>query len=59
MNRLVSGTVALIFDPMTRAMGDGGVFLLFTFIAATSFVYSCLVVPETKGESCFVLRAAL
>eukprot|EP00873_Tetraselmis_striata_P045420 jgi/Tetstr1/465684/TSEL_010327.t2 len=51
LNRLTSGVVALVFDPMTKLIGDGGTFFFFAFIAAVSVVYSWFVVPETKGKT--------
>jgi MFS family permease len=51
VNRLASGTVALTFLSMARAMSIAGTFFLFSAIAALSAVFVYTFTPETKGRT--------
>jgi len=49
INRVVSGSVALCFLPLTRALGESGTFFAFAFVGALSVWFTAVVVPETNG----------
>jgi len=51
LNRLASGTVALVFVPMEGAIGAGGSFFLFLGVAVAATLFSYFIVPETKGAT--------
>lgn len=51
VNRLASGTVALTFLSMARAISIAGTFFLFSAIAALSAVFVYTFTPETKGRT--------
>jgi len=39
------------FEVFTRWIGTSTVFYIFGFISGIGIIFSCLVVPETKGKS--------
>lgn len=51
VNRLASGTVALTFLSMAKAMTVSGTFFLFSSVAALSAVFVYIFTPETKGQT--------
>lgn len=51
VNRLASGTVALTFLSMAKAMTIAGTFFLFSAIAALSAIFVYFFTPETKGRT--------
>jgi len=51
VNRLASGTVALTFLSMARAMSIAGTFFLFSAIAGLSAIFVYIFTPETKGRT--------
>ncbi|KAI5084833.1 hypothetical protein GOP47_0001002 [Adiantum capillus-veneris] len=51
VNRAVSGSVALIFLTIAKAITPAGTFLLFAGITVLGILFVWLVVPETKGKS--------
>lgn len=51
VNRLASGTVALTFLSMARAMSIAGPFFLFSAMAGLSAIFVYIFTPETKGRT--------
>lgn len=51
VNRLASGTVALTFLSMAKAMTIAGTFFMFSAIAGLSAIFVYLFTPETKGRT--------
>jgi MFS family permease len=49
INRVVSGSVALCFLPLTRALGESGTFFAFAFVGLLSVYFTAMVVPETNN----------
>ncbi|XP_018012769.1 facilitated trehalose transporter Tret1 isoform X2 [Hyalella azteca] len=50
-NWLLSFIVTLVFQPLIDAINNSGVYWLFAIFCACSFVFSLLVVKETKGKT--------
>ncbi|KAH7297136.1 hypothetical protein KP509_26G055300 [Ceratopteris richardii] len=51
VNRAVSGTVALTFLSIAKAITPAGIFGLFAGITTVSLLFVWLMVPETKGRT--------
>lgn len=51
VNRVVSGTVALTFLSIAKAVTPAGTFLLFAGITLISILFVKLLVPKTKGKT--------
>ena len=51
VNRLASGTVALTFLSVARAISIAGTFFLFSGVAALSAIFVYNFIPETKGRT--------
>mmetsp|Transcript_4975 Transcript_4975/g.9068 ORF Transcript_4975/g.9068 Transcript_4975/m.9068 type:complete len:514 (-) Transcript_4975:189-1730(-) len=49
VNRIVSGTIALCFLSLTKALGVSGTFFLFCALAGVVTIWYAVVVIETKG----------
>lgn len=47
----LSFVVTLIFAPLQNALHDSGVYWMFAFFCGLSFVFSLLIVKETKGKT--------
>ena len=51
LNRLISGTIALSFLSLTRALTPAGTFTSFAAIALLACVFIRRFIPETKGRA--------
>lgn len=51
VNRVISGTVALTFLSLSKAITPAGSFFFFAGITAASVVFIWFIVPETKGKT--------
>ncbi|MEM6671780.1 MAG: sugar porter family MFS transporter [Planctomycetota bacterium] len=58
-NSLVSFSVQKLFPVGLASIGPEGVFLVFGVFAGLAFLFSLVIVPETKGRSLEELEAAL
>lgn len=51
VNRLISGTVALTFLSVSKAITPAGTFFLYGSIVAMSIIFFYVFMPETKGKT--------
>jgi hypothetical protein len=51
LNRTTSGTVAISFLSLSRAVTPAGAYFLFVGLAAVAFAFIRTLVPETQGKS--------
>lgn len=51
MNRLISGTVALTFLSISKAITPAGTFFLYGSIVSFSVIFFVVFMPETKGKT--------
>ena len=54
VNRVTSGTVALTFLSLSKAITIWGAYLLFAGISFVAFLFVLFVVPETRFEIFFI-----
>jgi len=50
-NWLLSFVVTLVYKPLVSAIGDAGVYWMYTGFCGASFLFCLLVVKETKGKT--------
>ena len=59
VNRVTSGTVALTFLSLSRALSPAGAYFLFVLIALLAMGFIAARVPETKGKSLEEIEAEM
>lgn len=59
INRIVSGTIAMTYLSLSKAITEAGAFFLFAAIAFMSLIFVLLCVPETKGKTLEEIEASV
>jgi len=59
INRIVSGTIAMSYLSMSKALTEEGTFFLFAAVNVAAIFFVIFLVPETKGKSLEEIEASI
>lgn len=59
INRITSGTIAMSYLSLSKAVTESGAFYLFAAVAFVSLLFVIFCVPETKGKTLEEIEASV